>query len=86
MGNGSGAGRLSSRIFTNSFPGKNYQVYRPYDIRQIGNSFYGLSKPQYASQTYHQLASLGTGMGDRSSRWDRATNAQPIQFVHPNQL
>ena len=52
MGNGSGPGRFSSRIYTNSW---SYQAQRQFanqNLLQRGDSFYGLSKPQYQSTIY----------------------------------
>ena len=78
MGNGSGPGRLNSRVFTNSYA---YQVQRmafPFN----GNSFGRLSAPQYSYNTYSNLAYLGAGAGGRGGRWENAHN-KIIQFVPP---
>jgi hypothetical protein len=83
MGNGSGPGRFSSRINTNSFATKNYAGYRPFYFKDVGNSFYGLSKPQYSHQIYYQLANNGAGAGARGDRWIRAYGQQPINFIPP---
>ena len=69
MGTGSGPGGLNSRVFTNSFAWKNNQAYFPFYAAQRGDSFYGLSKPQYSWQTFHQLAYLGSGAGQRQNKW-----------------
>ena len=42
--------RMYLRNLTNSFAGKNEAAYYPYHVSQQGNSFYGLSKPQYSHQ------------------------------------
>ena len=78
-----GSIRLNSRVFTNSFAGQNSAAYYPFYLQQRGNSFYGLSKPQYSHQTYYQLAYNGAGMGSRSNRWERANNWKPISFIPP---
>ena len=83
MGTGSGPGRLNSRIFTNSFAGKNNAAYAPFYFQQAGNSFYGLTKSQYSHQTYYQLASNGAAAGARGDRWLRAQGYQPITFIPP---
>jgi hypothetical protein len=78
-----GYGRLNSRIFTNSFAGKNNAAYAPFNLLQQGDSFYGLSKPQYSYQTYYQLANNGAGAGARGDRWLRANGIQPRSFIPP---
>jgi hypothetical protein len=83
MGTGSGPGRLNSRIYTNSFAGKNNAAYAPFYFLQAGNSFYGLSRPQYSRQTYYQLADNGAGAGARGDRWLRSQGYQPITFIPP---
>ena len=68
MGNGSGPGRFSSRIYTNSW---SYQVQRQFanqNLLQQGDSFYGLSKPQYQSTIYYTLSNNGPGAGARINR------------------
>lgn len=75
--------RLNSRIFTNSFAGKNNAAYAPFYFKEQGDSFYGLSKSQYAHQTYYQLANNGAGAGARGDRWLRANGYQPRSFVPP---
>jgi hypothetical protein len=84
MGTGSGPGGLNSRVFTNSLAWKNNQAYFPFYVRQAGNSFYGLSKPQYSSQSYHQLAYLGAG-GSRGEKWSRAFG-RTTQFIPPQNV
>jgi hypothetical protein len=83
MGNGSGPGRLNSRVYTNSFAGKNNEAYKPFYLRDLGNSFYGLSKPQYSHSTYYQLANNGAGAGARGDRWLRSQGYQSIPFIPP---
>lgn len=83
MGTGSGPGRLNSRIYTNSFAGKNNEAYSPFYFVDIGNSFYGLSRSQYSHQTYYQLANNGAGAGARGDRWSRAHGLQPVSFIPP---
>jgi hypothetical protein len=80
MGTG---GRINSRIYTNSFAGKNNEAYLPFHFLAAGNSFFGLSKPQYSRQTYYQLADNGAGAGARGDRWLRANGHQPISFIPP---
>lgn len=62
--------RLGSRIYTNSFAQQDNNAYSP---RGNGDSFYGLSKPQYASNTYYGLANLGAGgaSNGRIARFNR---------------
>jgi hypothetical protein len=67
MGNGSGPGRLNSRVYTNSYSGISNTMSFPY--RNKGNSFGGLSKPQYSYLTYNTLAYHGAGAGSRGDRW-----------------
>lgn len=63
--------RLGSSIYTNSFAQQDNNAYSP---RQFGESFYGLSKPQYASNTYYSLANNGAGGASdgRAARYNRA--------------
>ena len=78
-----GFSRINSRIFTNSFAGKNNAAYAPFYFKEQGNSFYGLSRPQYSRQTYYQLANNGAGAGARGDRWLRANGYQSTAFVPP---
>ena len=76
MGNGL---RLNSRIFTNSFAGKENEMafpFRPY------NYFGFQNKTQYSYNVYHQLANNGAGFGARGARWARVNNL-PISFIPP---
>ncbi len=77
--------RLNSRIFTNSFASQNIASYYPFYLKQMGNSFYGLSRPQYSHQTYYQLAFNGVGLGgsSRINRWEKSNNWKPISFIPP---
>jgi hypothetical protein len=71
MGNGSGPGKFSSNIGTNSW---SYQAQRQFfnEYRKDqGNSFYGLSKPQYETTIKQYLANLGPGAGARARRFGR---------------
>lgn len=86
MGTRSGTGRINSRIYTNSFAGKNNEAYSPFHLRSIGGSFFGLSKPQYSRQTYYQLADNGAGAGARGDRWLRANGHQSISFIPPTNV
>jgi hypothetical protein len=86
MGTGSGAGRINSRIYTNSFAGKNNEAYLPFNLRSSGGSFFGLSRPQYSHQTYYQLADNGAGAGARGDRWLRSQGQQPISFIPPTNV
>lgn len=78
--------RLNSRIFTNSFAGKNNEMYAPSYFQQQGTSFYNLSRPQYSHQVYYQLANNGAGAGARGDRWLRANGRQPISFIPPTNV
>jgi hypothetical protein len=80
---GFGSGSFISRVYTNSFATKNIEAYSPFNRNQRGNSFYGLSKPQYSHQTYYQLAYNGAGMGNRGDRWLRANGVPNISFIPP---
>jgi len=72
MGNGSGPGHLNSRIYTNSWSYKvQRQFYNEYRKEQ-GDSFYGLSKPQYQSTIYYTLSNNGPGAGARARRFTGA--------------
>ena len=76
MGSGS---RLASRIYTNSFAGKEREMAFP--LRP--NNYFGFqNKTQYSYNVYHQLANNGAGAGARGARWARVNNV-PILFVPP---
>ena len=78
MGNGSGPYGLNSRVFTNSYSFQAGRMAAPFK----GNSFGGLSAPQYSCLTYSNLAYLGAGAGNRAGRWGVA-NGQTIAFIPP---
>ena len=72
--------RLGSRIYTNSFAGKNKEMAFPFKP----NNYFGLqTKPQYSYNVYHQLADNGAGFGARGARWARVNNV-PIRFIPQN--
>lgn len=75
--------RLNSRIYTNSFAGKNIEAYKPFHLRNLGDSFYGLTRSQYSHSTYYQLADNGAGAGSRGDRWLRSQGYQPTIFNPP---
>jgi hypothetical protein len=77
---GFGTGSFISRVYTNSFAGKNNEAYAPFRRAP----FYGLSKPQYSHQIYYQLAYNGAGMGNRGDRWTRANGLPNPSFIPPN--
>jgi hypothetical protein len=71
-----GSGRFNSRIFTNSFAGKEREMAYPL----VPKLYFGFqTKQQYAYNVYHQLANNGAGFGSRGSKWAFA-NKVPISF------
>jgi hypothetical protein len=73
-------GSFHSRIFTNSFAGKEREMAFPL----IPKHYFGFqTKPQYSYNVYHQLANNGPGVGSRMSRWNRNSNNM-VQFIPPN--
>ena len=81
---GSGA-RLSSRIYTNSFAGKEREMAFPF----VPNNYFGFqNKTQYSYNVYHQLANNGAGFGSLlhkglSFAWaNRAAIADAAQKIH----
>jgi len=80
MGTGSGPGALNSRIYTNSYASASRAMAYPF--RNMGTSFAGLSKPQYAYITYNSLAYHGAGAGGRAARWAYA-HGQRFSFIPP---
>ena len=76
-------GRFNSRIATNSFAGQNSGAYLPFYLHKKGDSFYGLSKPQYSHQVYYQLANNGASAGSRGDKWTRARQYKPTSFIPP---
>jgi len=75
-----GAGfRLASRIYTNSFAGKEREMAFPL----VPNNYFGFqNRNQYSYNVYHQLANNGAGFGARGARWARVNNVQ-INFIPP---
>lgn len=71
---------INSRIFTNSYAAKSAAEYYPYYKAQAGDSFYGLSKPQYSHSTYYQLANNGAGVGAWEGRWRRGQGLPNWEF------
>ena len=79
MGNGSGPGGFNSRIFTNSFAGKESAMAFPL----VPKNYFGFqTKGQYSYNIYHQLANNGAGFGSRGARWERVNNV-PVSFNPP---
>ena len=71
--------RLGSRIYTNSFAGKEREMAFPLKP----NNYFGFqNKIQYSYNVYHQLANNGAGFGARGERWARANKVQ-IGFIPP---
>ena len=68
MGNGSGPGRLNSKIYTNSWGYQAQRLFANEYFKNQGNSFYGLSIPQYQSTIYYTLSNNGPGAGARIGR------------------
>jgi len=68
MGNGSGPGRINSRIYTNSWGFQALRQFGNENLINRGNSFYGLSVPQYQSTMYYMLSNNGPGAGARIGR------------------
>ena len=76
MGTGS---RIASRIYTNSFSGKNREMASPFRP----NNYFGFqNKPQYSYNVYHALANNGASVAARGERWARA-NKVNIAFIPP---
>ena len=72
--------RLNSRIFTNSFAGKEREMAFPFKP----NNYFGFqNKTQYSYNVYHQLANNGASFGSRGARWAR-NNGVAISFIPPN--
>lgn len=73
------AARLASRIYSNSFAGKQREIALP--LRP--NNYFGFqNKKQYSYNTYHQLANNGAGFGSRGARWARVNNVY-VAFIPP---
>lgn len=74
-----GAGlRLGSRMYTNSFAGKDREMAFPFRPK---NYFGFQNKTQYSYNVYHQLADNGAGFGSRGARWARV-NSVPVLYHH----
>ena len=71
--------RLGSRIYTNSFAGKNSKMAYPF---KPNNYFGWQNKNQYSYNVYHQLADNTAGAGARGARWARINNV-PVSFIPP---
>ena len=71
--------RLGSRIYTNSFAGKEREMAFP--LRP--NNYFGFqNRAQYSYNVYHQLADNTAGAGARGARWARINNVA-IAFIPP---
>ena len=76
---GSSSGTFNSRIFTNSFAGKEKEMAYPFKP----NNYFGFNnKVSYSYNVYHSLANNGAGFGSRGARWARV-NSVPIVFNPP---
>ena len=72
--------RLGSRIYTNSFAGKEREMALPFKP----NNYFGFqNKNQYSYNVYHQLADNGAGTGARGARWARI-NGIKYSFIPRN--
>jgi hypothetical protein len=80
MGTGSGTNGLNSRIFTNSYSYQSQREWYNQSIQNKGNSFYGLSIPQYQSTVYYTLSNNGPGAGARCRRFGNPTVDYNIRF------
>lgn len=70
--------KLGSRIYTNSFTGKDQEM--TYSLKT--NKYFGFqNKTQYAYNLYRQLTENGAGAGSRGARWARVNNIQ-ISFLN----
>jgi hypothetical protein len=71
--------RLNSRIYTNSFAGKDKEMAMPL----FPKNYFGFqTKAQYSYNVYHSLANNSPGFGSRGARWERA-NGFVIAFNPP---
>jgi hypothetical protein len=72
--------RIASKIFTNSFAGKEREMAFPLKP----NNYFGFqNKTQYSYNVYHQLANNGASFGARGARWARV-NKVNIHFIPPS--
>ena len=70
-----GSGSFNSRIFTNSFAGKEREMAFPLKPKL----YFGFqNKHQYFYNVYHQLANNGAGVGSRGAKWARNYNKNII--------
>ena len=75
-----GSGRFNSRIFTNSFSGKNNEMAMPL----VPKLYFGFqTKSQYSYNVYRQLSNNGAGFGSRGARWERINGVAPMSFTPP---
>lgn len=82
MGNGSGPGKFASKVYTNSWGYQAQRAFQNENNKYVGNSFYGLSIPQYQSTMYYTLSNNGPGAGARIGRAgiQGQTNFNSTQF------
>ena len=71
---------FNSRIFTNSFAGKEREMALPL----VPKLYFGFrTKSQYSYNVYRQLSNNGAGFGARGARWERIHGLQPVSFTPP---
>ena len=71
---------FNSRIFTNSFAGKEREMALPL----VPKLYFGFrTKSQYSYNVYRQLSNNGAGFGARGARWERIHGVAPISFTPP---
>lgn len=76
MGTAFGRSGLNSRVYTNSYSSKVQAMAFPF--RNQGDSFGGLSRPQYSNLIYYTLAASGANAGGRAGRFNRS-----VSFIPP---
>jgi len=59
---------ITTTIGTNSYSAKAGAAYFYYYNRNVGNSFYGLTRPMYSSETYFYLSNNTSVAGGRLRR------------------
>jgi hypothetical protein len=59
---------VTTSIGTNSYSSKAASAYYYYYNRNLGNSFYGLTRPMYSSETYYSLSNNNSSTGGRLRR------------------
>lgn len=75
-----GSLRLNSRIYTNSFAGKDREMAIPL----FPKNYFGFqTRAQYSYNTYHALANNSPGFGSRGARWARV-NGVAFAFNPPH--